>query len=80
MLALVQNGDLIQLNGPNRTITLHVTDEELNNSKKNWESQPMHIERGYWHLYQNHVQQADLGADVDFLRGKSGSTVVRNSH
>lgn len=80
VLALVQNGDLIELDVPNRTITLHVSDEELTKRKKNWKPLPMHMQRGYWHLYQQNVQQAHLGADLDFLRGKSGSTVTRDSH
>lgn len=80
VLALVQNGDLIELDVPNRTITLLVSDEELTKRKKNWKPLPMHMQRGYWYLYQQNVQQAHLGADLDFLRGKSGSTVIRDSH
>ncbi|MEY3245478.1 MAG: hypothetical protein RL253_635, partial [Bacteroidota bacterium] len=37
-------------------------------------------ERGYVQLYQQHVEQAHLGADMDFLRGCSGSKVTRDSH
>ncbi|MCC5905186.1 MAG: dihydroxy-acid dehydratase [Balneolaceae bacterium] len=79
-LALVQNGDIIELDVPNRTLTLHVSDEELEKRRESWKPLPMHMDRGYWHLYQKHVQQAHLGADLDFLRGKSGSTVKRDSH
>ncbi len=79
-LALVQNGDIIELDVPNRTLTLHVSDEELEKRRESWNPLPMHMDRGYWHLYQKHVQQAHLGADLDFLRGKSGSTVKRDSH
>ncbi|MEX2602284.1 MAG: IlvD/Edd family dehydratase [Balneolaceae bacterium] len=79
-LALVRNGDLIELDVPNRTITLHVPDEELERRRKEWKPLPLHMDRGYWSLYQKHVQQAHLGADLDFLRGKSGSEVKRDSH
>lgn len=79
-LALVQNGDIIELDVPNRTITLHVDDEELERRRQEWEPLPNHMDRGYWYLYQQHVQQAHLGADLDFLRGKSGSEVKRDSH
>ena len=41
---------------------------------------PPIVDRGYVNLYVNHVQQAHLGADMDFLRGKSGSKVARDSH
>lgn len=78
--AVVQNGDLITLDVPNRTLTLHVSDEELATRKKNWKSRVTFADRGYVHLYQNHVQQAHLGADLDFLRGSSGSEVARDSH
>jgi L-arabonate dehydrase len=78
--ALVQNGDLIELDLPKRKLTLHVSDEELEERRKAWKTLPMHMDRGYWHLYQKHVQQAHLGADLDFLRGKSGSEVKRDSH
>ncbi len=79
-LALVRNGDIIELDVPNRKITLHVSDEELEKRRKEWKPLPYHMDRGYWYLYQKHVQQAHLGADFDFLRGKSGSTVKRDSH
>lgn len=79
-LALVKNGDIIELDVPNRKIELHVSDEELEKRKKEWKPLPFHMDRGYWHLYQKHVQQAHLGADLDFLQGKSGSTVKRDSH
>src|SRR5690606_20419706 len=79
--AVVQNGDEISIDVPNRTLTLHVSDEELERRKKTWKStRVQHHERGYVRLYQQHVQQAHLGADMDFLRGSSGSEVSRDSH
>lgn len=78
--AVVQNGDIISLDVPNRSLTLHVSEEELTRRKASWKSRVTISERGYVHLYQTHVQQAHLGADLDFLRGGSGSEVTRDSH
>lgn len=78
--AVVQNGDKISIDVAARSITLHVSDEELSKRKKNWKSIVKFQTRGYVHLYQNHVEQAHLGADLDFLRGGSGSEVTRDSH
>jgi L-arabonate dehydrase len=78
--AVVQNGDTITLDVPNRKITLNVSDEELTRRKANWRSRVTFADRGYVHLYQNHVEQSHLGADLDFLRGGSGSEVTRDSH
>jgi dihydroxy-acid dehydratase len=45
-----------------------------------WQPAPPRADRGYVHLYVSHVQQADKGADLDFLTGGSGSEVSRDSH
>ncbi len=79
-LALVQNGDFISLNVPERTLHLEVSDEELAERRKNWKPYDLNITRGYVDLYIKHVEQAHLGADMDFLKGKSGSVVSRDSH
>jgi dihydroxy-acid dehydratase len=80
-LALVQNGDWIALDVPNRTLTLEVTDEELAERRRTWETgRTVVAGRGYVQLYVQHVEQAHLGADMDFLKGKSGSVVTRDSH
>jgi L-arabonate dehydrase len=78
--AVVQSGDSITLDVPNRILTLNVSDEELSIRKANWKPTVTFATRGYVHLYQNHVQQAHLGADLDFLQGGSGSNVTRDSH
>jgi dihydroxy-acid dehydratase len=78
--AIVQNGDMISVDVPNRTITLNVPEEELKKRKANWKSRVTFQERGYVHLYQIHVEQAHLGADLDFLKGGSGSEVTIDSH
>jgi L-arabonate dehydrase len=78
--AVVKSGDTITLDVPNRTITLNVSEEELTKRKLNWKSRVTFQSRGYVHLYQTHVEQAHLGADLDFLKGGSGSEVTRDSH
>jgi L-arabonate dehydrase len=78
--AVVQNGDLISLDVAKRLLTLHVSDEELNRRKSLWKTRVIFSSRGYVNLYQNHVEQAHLGADMDFLKGGSGSEVTRDSH
>jgi dihydroxy-acid dehydratase len=78
--AVIQSGDTITLDVPNRKITLNVSDDELKKRKQNWKSRVKFQDRGYVHLYQTHVEQAHLGADMDFLRGSSGSEVTRDSH
>lgn len=80
VLALVQNGDLISLDVPARSLQLLVSDEELAARRANWQAPPKAATRGYVSLYINHVGGADKGADLDFLRGSSGSTVTRDSH
>ena len=79
-LALVHNGDFISLDVPNRTLNLEVSDEELTERRKNWRPIDMGYNRGYVSMYIKHVEQAHLGADMDFLKGKSGSVVTRDSH
>jgi L-arabonate dehydrase len=78
--AVVQTGDTISLDVANRKIHLHVSDEELTKRKASWKTSVKFSTRGYVQLYQQHVQQAHLGADMDFLVGGSGSEVSRDSH
>jgi len=79
-IALVRDGDLISLDVEARSLTLLVDEAELATRRAAW--QPTHptVNRGYVQLYQRHVQQAHLGADMDFLCGGSGSEVLRDSH
>src|SRR6478735_7712109 len=79
-LALVQNGDMIELDVAQRKIHLDVSDEELAARRQNWKKPEPVLKRGYVNLYINHVQQADKGADLDFLVGSSGAEVTRDSH
>lgn len=79
-LALVQNGDLIELDVAQRKLHLHVSDEELAKRKAQWVAPKAATQRGYVSLYIKSVMGADKGADLDFLRGSSGSVVTRDSH
>ena len=78
--AVIQNGDIISLDVPKRSLILQVSEEELQQRKKNWKPIHKKYDRGYVSLYQQHVQQAHLGADLDYLNGGSGSVVTRDSH
>ena len=79
-LALVQDGDLIELNVPERRLHLHVSDEELRRRREAWQPPKPDMVGGYQQLYRDHVTQADKGADFDFLVGKRGAGVPRESH
>jgi dihydroxy-acid dehydratase len=79
-LALVQNGDLIELDVPNRKLHLHVSDEELQARQAKWRAPTPKLDSGYWKLYIDHVLQADEGVDLDFLKGKRGAFVPRDNH
>jgi len=79
-LGLVQTGDEIELDVANRTLTLHVSDEELAKRRALWKSPVKAVARGWAKIYTEHVMQAHEGADLDFLRGNSGNEVGRNSH
>jgi dihydroxy-acid dehydratase len=79
-LALVQNGDWIELDVASRLLHLYVSDEEVGRRRAQWKlPQPTPL-RGYYKLYHDHVTGADRGADFDFLIGGSGAVVPRESH
>jgi L-arabonate dehydrase len=79
-LALVRNGDLIELDVAKRKLHLHVSDAELRRRKKQWTPGKPHSDRGWVKLYCDTVLQADQGVDLDFLVGNSGAKVGRESH
>jgi dihydroxy-acid dehydratase len=79
-LALVQDGDLIQLDVAGGQLNLLIEPDELEKRKASWKLIASDINRGYVSLYIRHVEQAHLGADFDFLKGGSGSIVARDSH
>lgn len=78
--AVVKTGDVISLDVSNRSLMLEVPDAELQQRKSKWKPIHKKYDRGYVSLYQQHVQQAHLGADMDYLKGGSGSEVSRDSH
>ncbi|BFM48059.1 IlvD/Edd family dehydratase [Marinomonas sp. THO17] len=79
-LALVKNGDEITLDVAGRGLHLHISDDEMTERQASWQAEESEYHRGYAKLYIDHVMQADRGADLDFLVGKSGSKVSRESH
>jgi dihydroxy-acid dehydratase len=78
-LALVETGDVIELDVPGRRLHLDVSEAELARRRARWTGVPVPT-RGWYKLYTDHVQQAHLGADLDVLVGGSGTDVPRDSH
>ena len=74
VLALVENGDTIELDVPKRLLQLHVSDAVLAQRRALWKAPEPRLNSGYWKLYIDHVLQADEGADLDFLRGHRGAS------
>lgn len=74
-LALVRDGDEIEISVEQRTLTLHVSEAELAARRAAWTppSSSRHA-RGYTRLYTEHVLQANEGADFDFLAGRTSAT------
>jgi len=70
-LALVRDGDEIELDVPRRRLTLKVGDEELARRRAAWKARPPHFTRGYGRLFLDHVLQANEGCDFDYLKGRT---------
>jgi dihydroxy-acid dehydratase len=79
-LALVRTGDMITLDVPARTLSVDISADEMALRRAAWTPPPQPATRGWTWLYTEHVQQADTGCDLDFLIGRSGSAVGRDSH
>ena len=79
-LAVVQTGDIIELDVPRRRLHLDVSDDELAQRLARWRPGPPPLPSGYWKLYVDTVLQADQGVDLDFLVGMRGSFVPRDNH
>ncbi len=79
-LAVVQTGDMIELDVPARRLHLEVSDAELAARLSAWQSPVARPSGGYAQLYHDHVQGADTGADLDFLIGPRGNAVAREAH
>jgi dihydroxy-acid dehydratase len=68
-LALVQTGDVIELDVPGRRLMLRVDDAELMRRKRLWKAPSPRYARGYGAIFQKHIRQAHEGCDFDFLEG-----------
>ena len=81
-LGLIQNGDIIILDVPNRSINIDISEQELAQRKPSPAMTAAFAkpQRGWERIYVEHVMQADNGADLDLLRGSSSSEVTRESH
>jgi dihydroxy-acid dehydratase len=79
-LAVVKNGDFIELDVPNRRLHLDISEEELAKRLAEWKPHHDLPTSGYAWLHQQHVEGADTGADLDFLKGCRGSAVGKDSH
>ena len=79
-LALVEDGDMIELDVFARRLHLDVDAAELDRRRVRWTPPPPTMTGGYQSLYVSHVLQADQGADLDFLVGCRGAAVPRESH
>jgi L-arabonate dehydrase len=79
-LALVEDGDMIELDVEARRLHLDVSDAELAKRRAAWKPPTPPASRGWVKLYTEHVMQAHQGCDLDFLVGKSGAGVPRPAH
>ncbi|MBM3385797.1 MAG: dihydroxy-acid dehydratase, partial [Betaproteobacteria bacterium] len=68
-LALVQTGDLIELDADRKVLNLKISDEEMARRKAAWKRPPPKYERSYGAIFSRHVKQANEGCDFDFLEG-----------
>jgi len=79
-LAFVRDGDFIELDVEARRLHLEVSAEELKRRSAQWQAPPTPAKGGYQSLYIEHVMQANVGADLDFLVGSRGHAIPRESH
>jgi dihydroxy-acid dehydratase len=68
-LALVKTGDLIELDVPARKLDVKISDEELARRRSAWKPKAPRFVRGYGKIFSEHIRQANLGCDFDFLEG-----------
>ncbi|ETX27485.1 L-arabinonate dehydratase [Roseivivax isoporae] len=79
-LAVVRDGDMIELDVPARRLHLDIPDAELQARLEAWTPPAPAPESGYARLFHAHVEGADTGADFDFLKGCRGAAVPKDSH
>ncbi len=74
-LALIETGDMIEIDIPNRVLQVQISDEEMETRRQNWTAPEPRYERGYGWAFSQHIEQADKGCDFDFLRSDFGAPV-----
>ena len=74
-LALIETGDVIELDVPNRRLNVRVSDADFAARRAHWTPPPPRYERGYGWVFTRHIEQADKGCDFDFLRTEFGAPV-----
>jgi dihydroxy-acid dehydratase len=79
-LALVKDGDWIELDVAGRRLELEITNQQMDERRAEWKKPELTIASGYQQLYVERVMQADRGCDFDFLVGRRGADVPRQSH
>jgi len=73
-LALVESGDVIAIDVPNRRLELRVEPAELARRRARWRPPPPRFGRGYGWMFSEHILQANEGCDMDFLQTQFGAT------
>jgi dihydroxy-acid dehydratase len=74
-LALIRTGDIIEVDVPNRTLNVAITDQEMADRRAAWTPPEPRYERGYGWMFTKHIEQADKGCDFDFLKTDFGGPV-----
>jgi len=74
-LALIRDGDVIELDVPARSLNVRLTETELADRRAAWQPPPPRYDRGYGWMFARHVEQADKGCDFDFMRTDFGAPV-----
>lgn len=74
-LALIRTGDIIELDVPNRSLNVRLSDAELDARREDWVQPEPRYGRGYGWMFSKHIEQADKGCDFDFLKTEFGAPV-----